>query len=167
LAVDIERYYRDFGPVVLRRCRRLLRDEEEAVDAMHDTFVRLLRANDRLVHRAPVGLLLQMATRVCLNRLRAAQRHPVGEEDEVLAAIACERDPEERSVARSLLSVLLGREQRSTRVMAVLHFVDGLTLEEVGREVGLGAAAVRRRLRELRTRVAARAQADLLPGVAP
>ncbi len=166
VSVDVEAYYRALGPMVLRRCRRLLRDEEKAVDAMHDTFVNLLRADDRLVHQAPASLLLRIATRVCLNKLRSERRRPEDRDDEALLAIAGDEAPEERSLSRFLLRDLLGREPESTRLMAVLHFVDGLTLEEVGREVGLTAEAVRKRLRKLRARVAERIAADVLPEVA-
>ena len=62
---------------------------------------------------------------------------------------------------------LLGREAESTRVMAVLHFVDGLTHEEVGREVGLTAEGVRKRLRGLRARVAAQMGEGAAPEVIP
>jgi RNA polymerase sigma-70 factor (ECF subfamily) len=44
--VDIEAYYRRYAPMVLRRCRRLLRDEEEAVDAMQDVFVRMMQRRE-------------------------------------------------------------------------------------------------------------------------
>ncbi len=167
MAVDVEAYYRDLAPMVLRRCRRFLRDEEKAVDAMHDTFVNLLRADERLVDQAPASLLLRIATRVCLNRLRTDRRHPEDRDDEALLAIAAEEEPEARSISRFLLRDLLGKEPESTRTMAVLHFVDGLTLEEVGREVGLTAEAVRKRLRKLRTKVAERDRADVLPEPTP
>jgi len=35
--------------------------------------------------------------------------------------------------------------------MAVLHYVDGMTLEEVARETGYSVSGVRKRLRALRT----------------
>jgi DNA-directed RNA polymerase specialized sigma24 family protein len=38
----------------------------------------------------------------------------------------------------------------STRTIAVLHLVDGMTYEEVAREVGLAVSGVRKRLRTLR-----------------
>lgn len=160
MAVDVEVYYREHGAMVLRRCRSLLRDEEKAVDAMHDTFVNLLRAEDRLAHEAPASLLLRIATRVCLNQLRAERRRPEDRDEEALLAIASAEEPEARSLSRFVLGDLLGPEPESTRVMAVLHLVDGLTLEEVGREVGLSAAAVRKRLRGLRARVAVLAERE-------
>jgi RNA polymerase sigma-70 factor, ECF subfamily len=157
VAVDVDAYYRDLAPMVLRRCRRLLRDEEKAVDAMHDTFVNLLRAEERLRDEAPSSLLLRIATRVCLNLLRSERRRPEDRDEAALLAIAASDEPEARSLSRLVVRRLLGREQESTRVMAVLHYVDGLTLEEVGREVGLTAAAVRKRLGGLRRRVAEQA----------
>jgi len=162
MGIDVEGYYRSHGAMVLRRCRRMLRNEENAVDAMHDTFVNLLRAGDRLTHEAPSSLLLRIATRVCLNRMRTQRRHPEDRDEQMLHAIADAEEPEARSVSRSVLRSVFGREQESTRVMAVLHYVDGLTFEEVGQEVGLTAAGVRKRVGGLRARVAELAAAEAL-----
>ena len=41
-APDIAEWCRRYGPMVLRRCRRLLRDESEALDACQDVFVRVI-----------------------------------------------------------------------------------------------------------------------------
>ncbi len=161
MPIDVEAAYRRHGAMVLRRCRRLVRDEGKALDAMHDVFVQLLRSRDRLDGTAPAALLMRMATNVCLNQLRGERRRPEDPEDAALLAIADAEEPGGQSIARLALGKLLGRELESTRVMAVLHLVDGLTLDEVGREVGLSGAAVRKRLRGLKTRVAAIAANDL------
>jgi len=155
MAADIESLYRSHGPTVLRRCRRLLRNEEKAVDAMHDVFVEILRRKETLEVTAPTGLLLTVATRVCLNRLRTERRHPEDADDERLAQVmdASEEGPESRSLARRWLDKWLGREPASTQLLAVLHFVDGLTLEEVAAEVGLSVSGVRKRIRTLRERL--------------
>lgn len=148
--MDVEAYYRRFGPMVLRRCRALLRDPEEAVDAMQDVFVRLLHYSARLDERAPASLLLRMATRVCLNRLRSARRRPADAVDERVLEIARAEEPEGAWLARLHLGRAFRDELASTRVIAVLFHVDGLTHEEVAREVGLSVSGVRKRLRNLR-----------------
>ncbi|HEX4621951.1 MAG TPA: sigma factor, partial [Myxococcaceae bacterium] len=43
MPIDVEAAYRQYGPMVVRRCRKLLQDEAAAVDAMHDVFVQLIR----------------------------------------------------------------------------------------------------------------------------
>jgi RNA polymerase sigma-70 factor (ECF subfamily) len=160
MAIDIEAAYRAHGPMVLRRCRRLLRDEGKALDAMHDVFVELLRRQTTLEETAPAALLMRVATNVCLNRLRFDRRHPVDRDDEVLLQIAAQPEdadggggPEGRLGARRFLDRLFAREQPSTLTIAVLHHVDHLTLEEVAREVGLSVSGVRKRLRTLRARI--------------
>ena len=151
MAIDIEELYRKHGPMVLRRCRLLLSDEERALDAMQDTFVRLLRSRERLEASGPSSLLYRTATNVCLNLLRGERRRPKAGE-ELLLAIASLDDHEERSAVRSFLSELFGGSPESTRTIAVLHYVDRLTLEETAAQVGLSVSGVRKRLRALRER---------------
>jgi len=152
VAIRTEDYYRKYGPMVLRRCRRLLRDEQCARDAMQDVFVKVLSHQDRLEDRAPSSLLFRMATHVCLNKIRDEGRRPRGD-DGALARIASARDEGARAQARSILARLFRREQVSSRAMAVMHWLDGMTLEEVAGEVGLSVSAVRKRLRGLRARL--------------
>jgi RNA polymerase sigma-70 factor (ECF subfamily) len=152
LAVDVEALYRKYGPMVLRRCRQLLQDEEQALDAMQDTFVQVLRYEQRLTDHAPSSLLYRIATNVCLNALRSRKRRPQSGKEELLVEIASLDDHEDRSAARAFLDDLFQREQESTRTIAVLHYVDDLTLEETASEVGLSVSGVRKRLRTLRKR---------------
>lgn len=153
MAIDVENYYRTYGPMVLRRCRKLLKDEDQSLEAMQDTFVQLLRYKDRLDDEAPSSLLYRMATNVCLNRIRSSSRKPEVSGDDLLSRIAGVDEPEARVTARNLLSRLFAREKVSTRTIATLHLVDGMTLEEVSREVGLSVSGVRKRLRPLKGRL--------------
>jgi len=148
--MDVEALYQRYGPMVMRRCRQLLRDEDMAMDAAQDVFVQLLRHQKRLKADYPSSLLYRMATNLCLNRLRDQRRRAETHDHELLSRIADWDDVEGRVSARSVLDRLFGQQRESTRTMAVLHFVDGLTLEEVAREVGLSVSGVRKRLRSLR-----------------
>lgn len=162
MAVDVEGTYLRYGPMVLRRCRALLRHDARAQDAMQDVFVGLLRHGERLDDHALAGLLLRMATNVCLNRLRTDRRHPEDRDDELLQRIAATDDgsqdgsSESRTVAQNLLAKLFRAGDplaASSRTIAVMHLVDGMTLEEVAREAGLSVSGVRKRLRTLRGRL--------------
>lgn len=155
MAVDVENLYRAYGPMVLRRCRRLLRDEQMALDAMHDVFVEILRRREGLHDRALASLFQRVATNVCLNRLRTVRRHPEDRDDELLLSIATHdaAAPEGRALALRIFDRIFSGTPASTRLIAVLHHLDGLTVEEVAREVGLSVSGVRKRLRQLRERV--------------
>ena len=128
----------------------MLGDEDEALDATQDTFVQLLRRRERLSPDFPSSLLFRIATNVCLNRIRDRRRHASPPGEEMLHRIAHLDDTEARLEAGSILAKLFRRHRESTRTIAVLHFLDGMTLEQTAREVGLSVSGVRRRLRELR-----------------
>lgn len=149
--MEVEALYRQYGPLVLRRCRSLLRNEEQAVEAMQDTFVQVLR-RPSLEADSPPSLLYRVATNTCLNEIRRRKRHPETPDEELLQRIA-DAPEEDSTIARQLLQRLFAQEQESTRTIAVLHLLDGMTLEEVAVEVGLSVSGVRRRLRVLRAHV--------------
>jgi RNA polymerase sigma-70 factor (ECF subfamily) len=149
-ALDVERLCQRYGPMVLRRCRQLLRDEDEAMDACQDVFVRLLERRERLDARYPSSLLYRIATNLCLNRIRDRGRRATTADEELLERIASAEEPGARSEARLLLERLFGRHPESSRTIAVLHHVDGLSLEQVADVVGLSVSGARKRLRGLR-----------------
>ena len=136
--------------MVLRRCRRLLRDDDEALDAAQDVFVRLVENQERLDGHYPSALLYRIATNVCLNRIRTRKRHPATPDEALLASIAAIEEPGARSDARLLLDWLFDRHPESSRTIAVLHFVDGLSHAEVARVTRMSVSGVRKRLRKLR-----------------
>jgi RNA polymerase sigma-70 factor (ECF subfamily) len=164
LGLDVESHYLRYGPMVLRRCRALLRDPAKAEDAMQDVFVSLIRSEDRLNAEAPGALLLRIATNVCLNKLRGERRRPEDAHDDDDLALRIAQaddgsggDAESRTAARSVLGKLFGARDplaASTRSLAFMHLVDGMTLEEVARESRLSVSGVRKRLRGLKGRLA-------------
>jgi RNA polymerase sigma-70 factor (ECF subfamily) len=149
--IDVEAFYTKYGPMVYRRCRSILRDEEAAVDAMQDTFVRILRSGERLDGRAPSSLLYTTATNVCLNVLRSRRRRGElqwnGEDGH-----GGEHRWEDRVLDAHFLERLFAEEEENTRTMAFLHYRDGFTLEETARQTGFSVSGVRKRLRRLRER---------------
>ena len=152
MPVDPHSYYRTYGPMVLRRCRKLLGDDHTARDAMHDVFVQLLSRSHELTDQAPSSLLFRIATNVCLNRLRTRKRRPEDGED-LLVEIAERTDPAARNAARAALDTLFRNEPEDTALIAVLHLHDQMTLEEVAAEVGMSVSGVRKRLAKLRTKL--------------
>ena len=156
LSFDVEGYYERYGPMVLRRCRALLRDEASAQDAMQDVFVALLRNHERLSDEAPAALLLRVATNTCLNRLRAQRYRADDPDEERLLRIASTAQTDGRSLARDLLAKLFRADDplaASSQTIAVMHLMDGMTLEEVAQNAGMSVSGVRKRLRSVRARL--------------
>ena len=160
--INVESYYIRYGPMVLRRCRKLLRNEEKAMDAMQDVFAKVLLNRSRLKHQYPSSLLFRIATNVCLNMIRTEKSHGEIYDDDILTNIAMFEENEKQMIIGNLLDRIFKREKQSTREIAVMHFVDGMTLKEVAEESGLSVSGVRKRLRELKGRVGRVSQGGLL-----
>jgi RNA polymerase sigma-70 factor, ECF subfamily len=147
----IEALYSKYGPMVLRRCRRLLRDESQALDAMQDVYVLVLR--HQLQDRASASLLFRLATNVCLNLLRTARRRPEDADDALVLQIAYEVDLESQMQSKRFLAGWFSNEPESTATILVLHFVDGLSWEEVAAAMNMSVSGVRKRARTVATRM--------------
>ncbi len=147
---QLSTYYDAYAPMVYRRCLSLLGSEPDALDAMQLVFVQLLEKRPKMEN--PPAFLYRSATNTCLNLIRSDRRYRQRLSNLKLLEIA---SFEERGLlaARSTLSKLLGQTGESTRVIAVMHFVDGLTLEQVADAVGLSVSGVRKRLRGLRAQL--------------
>lgn len=144
--------YQTWGPMVLRRARFLLRDEDLAVDAMQETFMKVLRSSRPLDLTQPASLLWRMATQVCLNLIRSKSRRRENDDGDILEQIATEGNFEEHTATKDEVDRLFQSEHETTKVMAVLHFVDDWTLEAVAKEMGLSVSGVRKRLQGLKDR---------------
>jgi RNA polymerase sigma-70 factor (ECF subfamily) len=152
-AIDVEAYYVKYGPMVLRRCRSILKDEDAALDAMQEVFIRLLQKGDRLTGDFPSSLLYRIATNICLNMIRGGRSIPVSPDDALISAIAHTDDATERFITGDFIDYIFKGEHDSTRTMAYLHYVDGMTYDEVARETGLSVSGVRKRLRTFQEKV--------------
>lgn len=143
--------YRKFGPMVLRRCRYLLKDEERALDAMQDVFIRIMERRQNL-SAISSSLFYTVATTVCFNRIRSEKLRSSPQIDHLLDSIAdnCTVHHEEATDAAMMLDYIFSESRDDTRYMAVLHYVDGLTLEETAREMKMSVSGVRKRLSVLR-----------------
>jgi RNA polymerase sigma-70 factor (ECF subfamily) len=147
---DVEGLFFRYGPMVLRRCRRILGDLSEAADAAQEVFVKVLEYKKTPAGGFSAGFLWSIATNHCLNVLRDKARHVSLNRGPLLEKIARADDTEERVGNLSVLSKLFSRHPESSRTIAYLHLIDGLTLEETAKVVNMSVSGVRKRLAALR-----------------
>ena len=152
MAINIAAWYETYGPMVIRRCRTLLRNEEEAMDAVQDVFLNLLKAEKRLKDSYPSSLLYTIATNVCLNRLRAKKREApglvTGAEDFFSAADGAYDQVDAELLVKSVLE----NESEETRTISFMYHADGMTLKEIGDAMGLSISGVRKKIESFKRR---------------
>ena len=154
---SFEDLYRTFAPLVLRRCRRLLGPEADALDATQEVFVQLLVYEDRLTfddREAVLRWLYRVTTNLCVKRLvkgrRVEARDPAA-----LPEVPMEGSFEGRLISRETLQRVLEAVDDKARAVFVHAFVDGMTQEEIAEVMGVSRRTVGTKLGLLRE-VAAR-----------
>jgi len=153
MAIDIAAWYEKYGPMVIRRCRSILKNEDDSIDAVHDVFVNLLKGESRLHGQFPSSLLYTMATNVCLNRLKKSKwetpRDFSGEAESQLVGLETGYEQVEAEI---LLEDILKDESETNRSIYFMYHVDGMTLKEIGEVVELSISGVKKRLEAFKSR---------------
>ena len=152
---DFTGLYQKFGPMVLRRCMYLLKNEEKAYDAMQDVFVRVIERRTEL-STVCSSFFYTVATRVCLNRIRSDRLRDCPSLDNLVTEVQDNISVNHEDVADSaaLLERIFKEEKASTREMAILHYVEGYTFEETAEKMNMSVSGVRKRLSVLRQKAA-------------
>lgn len=174
---NLPELYRRFGPAIHRRARTLLRDDDEAFDVTQDTFLAYMRGEASLRGEASAfTVLYQIATHKSLDRLRRRHRWSglLGSleipEDESPPRPGTWASSDEGSLARVEalrdLAVLTEGEKPRDLTAAVLYYVEGYTMEEVGRVLDLDRKSVSGLLHAFAERVRRR-DTRPAPGAAP
>jgi len=101
----------------------------------------------------PSTLLYTIATQKCLRLINKEKQIGNRESDAILSLIASSENIENQIIINDLLDRLFKREKPSTKVMAVLHYVDKLTYKQIAKEMGMSAAGVSWRLRKLKSQI--------------
>ncbi len=150
---DIADAYTRYGHLVLRRCQRILRDDAAAEDVLQEVFVRLWRYGDAYRKAdSKVSWLYRVAERCCfdcLARRRTRAEASLGDL-ELVASEGAARAVEERQIVMRFLE----RFDDRVKQVAVLHYLDGLTQEEIAQATGWSRQTVFKKLELLRERAA-------------
>ena len=151
MALDAGELFERYHGVVYRRCLGLLRDPEDAAEAVQDVFERALAALGRFrLRSAPLTWLYSIATRQCLQKLRNRSARAL--KDALLAADPTSISPDLAARA-DLDSALAGLDERDQELVAYAYR-DGLTQDEIAEVVRLSRKTVGKRLQELSARLA-------------
>ena len=150
--IDIQACYEKYAPMIFRRCMKILRNEEDALDAAQDVFVKMLSSQSRLHGQFLSSLLYTMATNTCLNRLRGQKKQVFDNQDPETLFPAINDREFEKIEAGMLMDLILDGESESTRTICFMYHSDGMSLREIGKLMGLSISGVRKRLTKFKER---------------
>jgi RNA polymerase sigma-70 factor (ECF subfamily) len=140
--------YARYGAMVHRRARTLLGDEEAAWDVLQEVFMRAFRNQRAFRHQSsPTTWLYRITTNYCLNLLRDANRHREKLQGLTVTTLHAD-DPD----LRLSLAAVLAHLPVELCEMAVYHYVDRMSQDEIAALFGVARRTVGNRLEEFRSR---------------
>lgn len=159
-----EELIRLFGARVLAVSRRMLPTEEDALDAMQETFLSAFKALDRFDGRSKLSTWLhRIAVNACLMRRRSRSRRPEESIDELLpefnargtmrGSYSSWAEPEaaaERREIRSVVRDSIEQLPETHRNVLLLRDIEGLDTAETAEVLGITPNAVKVRLHRAR-----------------
>jgi RNA polymerase sigma-70 factor (ECF subfamily) len=149
---EVTAAYRQYGPQVLRRCRRILRQQHAAEDAAQEVFLKLWRYGESFREADhKLGWLYRVADRCCFNELRRRRSQPELPVESSDHASAPRCLPEDRDVVLRFLDRFEDRVQR----VAVLYYVDEMTHDEIAALTGWSRQTIHKKLLLVRERAQA------------
>jgi RNA polymerase sigma-70 factor, ECF subfamily len=151
---SFEDCYRRVFPLVLAKCRRMLRGHADATDVAQEVFLRLWKHRELILdQQALTAWLYQTSTRLVIDR---ARRRTLGRESllhlQTVALGEGDDDSEQRFVSRQDLRKVENFPAKELEA-AILNRFDRLTHPEIAEVMGVGERTVRRLLNRFDERV--------------
>lgn len=143
-ASDHELAYQRYGPALVRKAERILRNREDAIDLVQALFTDLIARREDAVD---LPYLYRAVTNRALNVVRDARGRArlLERQQGALVPPARLADPV-RVMGLELLARLCDRLDDAHREVLVARYVDELTQEEIAAQVGVSRKTVGKRL---------------------
>jgi RNA polymerase sigma-70 factor (ECF subfamily) len=164
-AEAFEQLVRSTSPRLLATLRRMLRNEEDARDALQETFLAAFRSLPRFEGQSKHSTWLhRIAVNAALMKLRSRRRRPEGSIDDLLPRFESDghfsadsvppaqlvdeavSEAERRAAVRRCIDLL----PEAYRTVVLLRDVEGLNTEEAARALGISVDATKVRLHRAR-----------------
>jgi RNA polymerase sigma-70 factor (ECF subfamily) len=137
------RMFEAHGPMVLALCNVLLRDRQEAEDALQQTFLSGYRSMlEGTVPEEPAAWLAVIARNECVSRLRRRAPESVSLRDDDLGTTEDIAELVERRTEMAALSEAIAGLPPAQRQAVILRDFHGLSYREVSAALGVTRPAV-------------------------
>lgn len=147
---ELSELYDRYAVVLFHRALSILKNEELAHDAVHETFARVIQKSDEFRHQSsPLTWMYRISTNYCLNQIRnrktRTRKHEDNHHDIVGSGSVA---ASEGGLDHARMMALLQGVDEETRACVVHTFFDDCTRQETADLVGLSVPTVRKRVNQ-------------------
>lgn len=136
---DANRAVENYGNSLYRLCMVMLKNREDAQDAVQESFLRYItKAPDFNDYEHEKAWLVRVATNVCKDMLRFRKHESFISLDEIKNLSSDENNAQ-------ILGLLVSLDEKY-RIIIHLHYVEGYSTDEISATLGISSANARKRL---------------------
>jgi RNA polymerase sigma-70 factor (ECF subfamily) len=147
--------YRAHAPAVYTLCRRMVHSEQEARDLVQDIFVRAWEKLATFRGESALGTWLhRLGVNVILEHLRVSRRDALRFVDDVADDVPARGSAAARTDAAIDVAAALDRMPNGSRVVLVLHDIEGYSHDEIAALTGIAPGTSRAQLWRARRHLA-------------
>ncbi len=137
---ELEAIFERYGPMVFRRAKGILGNEDEAKDVTQEVFIRAFLNADRFEHRSHVTTwLYRITTNVCLNWIRDAKRRRELNQEHFGDREHAAMPTNDRYI---LARTLLAEAEEPWALAAIYVHVDGMSHAEAAQLLGVSRRTI-------------------------
>ena len=142
----IEGLMTQYGTAVLRMCYTYLKDISLAEDAMQDTFIKAYKSYGRFRSEhdnSEKAWLMRIAINTCKDYLRTSWFRHVDRSTTPDDMVGFGEDFKDRTLVLTIMAL-----PNKYKDVIVLHYYQGMTIQEIGDALNMSKSAVHHRLKE-------------------
>ena len=145
---ELAELYDRYAPVLFVRCRSILRNDEDAHDAVQETFARVIRNHATFRQQSsPLTWMYKISTNYCLNQIRNSKGRRQKLDDHKGEIGSNGRSHVDESAEdHGRIMALLEDCDDQTRLCVMHTYFDDCTREETAELVGISVPTVRKRV---------------------
>ena len=137
---DIREAVLKYSDMLYKICIVILCNEQDAQDAVQDTFCRYMEKKPKFRDSEhEKAWLIKVATNISRDMIRFKMRHPKVAIEELENSLAA---PQQKETLRELLTLPVKH-----KTVLYLHYVEGYCIKEIAGILGISEGAVKMRLR--------------------
>lgn len=138
--MGLEEIVKTYSDMLYKICIIMLCNEQDAKDAVQETFCRFLEKKPDFKDEGhEKAWLLKVAVNYCRDMLRFRLRHPQVPIDELANSLIAKKDQHETFL--ELMALPMGQ-----RTVIYLYYVEGYQVKEIAEMLGISAYAVKKRM---------------------
>lgn len=138
--MGLEEIVKTYSDMLYKICIIMLCNEQDAKDAVQETFCRFLEKKPDFKDEGhEKAWLLKVAVNYCKDMLRFRLRHPQVPIDELANSLIAKKDQHETFL--ELMALPMGQ-----RAVIYLYYVEGYQVKEIAEMLGISAYAVKKRM---------------------